>query len=49
MDKVNPLQPKVMIATTSEEIVNAAKSKYRHVPLNIAMQEILKKEGRYAK
>jgi len=48
MDKIDPLRPKVMIATTSEEIVNAAKSKYCPVPLNIAIQEILKKEGRYA-
>ena len=48
MSKENPLEPQPFIAMTREEIISAAKSKYCPVPANIALKEILKKEGKFA-
>jgi coenzyme F420 hydrogenase subunit beta len=42
MKKGNPLEPEPFIARTSDEIIEAAKSKYCPVPANIALKEILK-------
>ncbi len=48
MKKDNPLEPEPFIARTKDEIIEASKSKYCPVPANIAISEILEKEGRYA-
>jgi coenzyme F420 hydrogenase subunit beta len=48
MSKDNPLEPQPFIARTKEEIIEAARSKYCPVPANIAIKEILRKEGKYA-
>ncbi len=48
MSAANPLQPQPFIARTREEIISSAKSKYCPVPANIALKEILEKEGKYA-
>jgi coenzyme F420 hydrogenase subunit beta len=48
MSEDSPLEPKPFIATTREEIISAARSKYCPVPANIALKEILKKEGKFA-
>jgi coenzyme F420 hydrogenase subunit beta len=46
MNPDKPLQPQPFIARTREEIINASKSKYCPVPVNIALKEILNsKEG----
>ena len=41
MKKDNPLEPEPFIARTREEIIEASKSKYCPVPVNIALKEIL--------
>ena len=41
MKKNNPLEPEPFIARTKEEIIEASKSKYCPVPLNIMLKEIL--------
>jgi len=48
MKNGNPLEPEPFIARTREEIISASKSKYCPVPANIALKEILSKEGKYA-
>lgn len=48
MKKDNPLEPEPFIARTRDEIIEASKSKYCPVPANIALNEILNKEGKYA-
>ena len=48
MDEKNPTRPCVFIARTVEELVSAQSSKYCPVPANIALKEILSKEGKYA-
>ena len=48
MNENNPLEPEPFIARTREEIISAARSKYCPVPANIALREILDKEGKYA-
>lgn len=48
MDEEKPLQPKVYIARTREEILEAQQSKYLPVPTGAILQEIMKHEGRYA-
>lgn len=48
MKKDKPLEPEPFIARTKEEIIDASKSKYCPVPLNIALDEILDIDGRYA-
>lgn len=46
MKKDNPLEPEPFIAKTKEEIIEASKSKYCPVPVNVALKEILNsKEG----
>lgn len=48
MRKDHPLEPESFIARTPEEILEASKSKYCPVSANIAIQEILEHEGKYA-
>lgn len=48
MSEENPLEPQPFIATTKEEIISAAKSKYCPVPANIALRSIQEQEGRFA-
>lgn len=48
MSKENPFEPEPFIARTKDEIISAAKSKYCPVPANIALKEILDREGKYA-
>jgi coenzyme F420 hydrogenase subunit beta len=44
--KDNPLEPEPFIARTKEEVIEATKSKYCPVPVNIVLKEILNsKEG----
>jgi coenzyme F420 hydrogenase subunit beta len=44
MKKNNPLEPEPFIARTKEEIIEASKSKYCPVPVNIALKKILEAE-----
>lgn len=48
MSKKSPLEPQPFIATTREEIISASKSKYCPVPANIALNETVQSEGRFA-
>ncbi len=48
MDKNKPLKPEPFIARTRQEILDAAKSKYCPVPLNIAFKQVLSADGQYA-
>jgi coenzyme F420 hydrogenase subunit beta len=48
MDDDHPLQPKVYIARTAEEVIASQQSKYLPVPVGVILQEIMKHEGRYA-
>jgi len=48
MSENNPLLPQPFIARTKEEIFAASGSKYCPVPTNVAVREILRKDGRYA-
>lgn len=49
MKKNNTLEPEPFIAKTKEEIIEASKSKYCPVPLNIVLKEILySKEEKFA-
>jgi len=48
MSKDRPLEPEPYIAATNDEIIAAAKSKYCPVPANIAIRQILEKDGKYA-
>lgn len=48
MDEEKPLQPKVYIARTREEVLEAQQSKYLPVPTGIVIDEIMKQEGRFA-
>jgi coenzyme F420 hydrogenase subunit beta len=48
MGKENPLEPQPFIATTAQDIISASGAKYCPVPTNIAIREILRKEGSYA-
>lgn len=48
MKKGNPLEPQPFIARTRKEIIEASKSKYCSVPANVALKEILDREGKYA-
>lgn len=45
MKKDNPLKPEPFIARTKEEIIEASKSKYCPVSLNIMLKEILKADN----
>jgi len=44
MKKDKPLEPEPFIARTTEEIIEASKSKYCPVPANVALKEILESE-----
>lgn len=48
MSEKNPLEPEVIIARTKEEIISASQSKYCPVPVNIALKEILREDGKFA-
>jgi len=48
MDEEHPLQPKVYIARTREEVLEAQQSKYLPVPTAAIIKEILKEDGRFA-
>lgn len=48
MNKSDPLSPETVVAESKKEILNASKSKYCPVPLNAAVKEVLKKNGKYA-
>ena len=48
MSEDNPLETQPFIARTREEIISAAKSKYCPVPANIALEEIIKEDGKFA-
>ena len=48
MKKGKPLEPEPFIAKTKQEIIEAARSKYCPVPANMAVREILEREGKYA-
>jgi coenzyme F420 hydrogenase subunit beta len=48
MRKDRPLEPEPFIARTSEELMAASKSKYCPVAANVALKEILDRDGKYA-
>ena len=48
MSDHRPLEPKIFIARTKEEIISAMGSHYCPVPANIRLKEILKEEGKFA-
>jgi coenzyme F420 hydrogenase subunit beta len=48
MDEEKPLQPKVYIAKTREEVLEAQQSKYLPVPTGMILEEVMKHDGRYA-
>jgi len=48
MSDKNPLEPKVFIARSKEEIISASKSKYCPASVNIAIKEVLKEDGKFA-
>jgi len=48
MDAKNPLEPKVFIARTRDEIISASKSKYCPVPLNVSLKHVLTHNDRLA-
>lgn len=48
MDENNPLRTKPFIAITHQEVNAAMGSKYCPAPTNIAIKEVLKRNGRYA-
>jgi len=48
MKKDSPLEPEPFIARTREDILQSLGSKYCPVPANIALREILQKDGKYA-
>lgn len=48
MQEDNPLEPMPFVARSAQEINEASKSKYRPVPANIALDDILRNRGKYA-
>ncbi|MFQ5601700.1 MAG: Coenzyme F420 hydrogenase/dehydrogenase, beta subunit C-terminal domain [bacterium] len=48
MHEERPLEPKVYIARTREEVLASQQSKYIPVPVGVIIQEIMKQEGRFA-
>ncbi len=48
MNKHDALKPQIFIARTPTDIISSQGSKYCPVPLNAALREILKTEGKYA-
>ncbi|MFQ5649578.1 MAG: Coenzyme F420 hydrogenase/dehydrogenase, beta subunit C-terminal domain [bacterium] len=48
MDEERPLEPKVYIARTRQEVLAAQQSKYLPVPTGVIIEAIMKEEGRFA-
>lgn len=48
MKKNKPLEPEPLIVKSKEEILSASKSKYCPVPVNVALKQILKENGKFA-
>lgn len=48
MSRKNPLLPEIFLAKSKEDIIDASKSKYCPVPINIMIKRVLRKAGRYA-
>ena len=48
MKRDRTLEPESFVARTNEDIIQALGSKYCPVPANIALREILERDGRYA-
>lgn len=48
MDEEHPLQPKVYIARTRAEVLEAQQSKYLPVPTGLILEQIQKEEGQFA-
>jgi len=48
MSAKDPLLPEPFLAKTKAEVIAASKSKYCPVPVNVAIKELLKEEGRFA-
>jgi len=48
MHEERPLEPKVYIARTAEEVLEAQQSKYLPVPMGAIVKEIMKEDGRFA-
>lgn len=44
----NPLQYKAKIVSTPEEILGASQSKYKIIPTNVIVNELMKLDGKYA-
>lgn len=47
MNSNDPLEPQPFIARTREEILEASRSKYCPVPVNILIKDVLKEDERY--
>jgi len=48
MEREAPLEPRVFVARTMEEVISASGSKYCPVPLGLSIKEVLKQKGRFA-
>ena len=48
MSRKNPLSPEIFIAKSREEVIDASKSKYCPIPMNIIVKRVLGEVGRYA-
>lgn len=48
MKEENPLEPKVFVARTREEVISASGSKYCPVPVNISIRYLLNHHGKFA-
>jgi coenzyme F420 hydrogenase subunit beta len=48
MKQKQPLEVRPFIARTPKELTDSARSKYCPVPANVALEEILREEGKYA-
>ena len=48
LNREDPLRPETIIARNKEKILSAAQSKYMPVPVNVAIREILQRDGKFA-
>lgn len=48
LSEKDSLRPEIIIARSKEEILSAAQSKYIPVPVNVAIREILRENGKFA-
>lgn len=48
MNETSPLEPQVFVARSRDDIISASKSKYCPVPTNIALKDIILKDGKFA-